>query len=132
MAGETELAVLLASMRPSLDPELYVFISRLDAAEFDGVRPMATVVEDEGVTAVIRQADADAHGWRYEFVAQRITLRVHSALAAVGLTAAVATVLAEAGIAANVIAAYYHDHVYVPADRAEAAINALTVLTGTR
>ena len=47
-----------------------------------------------------------------------ITLGVESPLTAVGLTAAVSTALAEAGIACNVVAAMRHDHVFVPFDRA--------------
>jgi hypothetical protein len=57
-----------------------------------------------------------------------ITLRVHSSLAAVGLTAAVAAALSDHGISANVVAAYCHDHIFVPADRAEEALAALRSL----
>ncbi|WP_036823971.1 ACT domain-containing protein, partial [Photobacterium sanctipauli] len=57
-----------------------------------------------------------------------ITLTVHSSLEAVGLTAAVATRLAEYSISANVVAAYYHDHVFVPVNRAEEALQALATM----
>jgi hypothetical protein len=53
---------------------------------------------------------------------------VHSSLEAVGLTAAVAGALTAAGISANVVAAFHHDHVFVPADRAEAAMAQLDLL----
>ena len=57
-----------------------------------------------------------------------ITLRVHSDLAAVGLTAAFARALADAGIACNVVAGVHHDHLFVPADRAGDALAALRAL----
>ena len=53
---------------------------------------------------------------------------VHSSLAAVGLTAAVAAALADHGISANVVAAFYHDHIFVPAERAEEALAALRAI----
>ena len=55
----------------------------------------------------------------------RITLDVNSALDGVGLTAAVAQALAARGIAANVVAGFHHDHVFVPAAQGEAALAAL-------
>ena len=57
-----------------------------------------------------------------------ITLTVHSSLEAVGLTAAIATELAGLGISANVVAAYYHDHVFVPCAQAEQAVAGLAAL----
>ncbi len=68
-------------------------------------------------------------GVAYEFVAAWITLEIHSALEAVGLTAAVSRVLTEAGISANVVAGYTHDHVFVPLDRADDAMRALAELS---
>ncbi len=53
---------------------------------------------------------------------------MHSDLQAVGLTAAVATALAEAGISCNVVAAAYHDHLFVPVESASQAIAALRTL----
>jgi hypothetical protein len=59
----------------------------------------------------------------------RITLAVHSGLAAIGLTARVATALAARGISANMIAAFHHDHVFVPWDRRDEAMAALRELS---
>jgi hypothetical protein len=75
----------------------------------------------------VHQEDADRLQLRYDFVAGWITLQVHSALAAVGLTAVVSTALADAGISCNVVAGYHHDHLLVPLERVD---EALTVLHG--
>jgi hypothetical protein len=123
MTGETDLGVLLASMAPVRQPGEWVFVT-VPSAPPD-VAPVVTVVEDEGLTMVIAREDADRLGLAYDYVAGRITLRVHSALAAVGLTAAVAGALAEVGISANVVAGFHHDHLFVPADRVGEAVEVL-------
>jgi uncharacterized protein len=127
MSGEMDLAVLLRSMEPVLDAVPYGYGVMPDGARAPA-GAFAVIAEAEGVTVVAQASvltDAriavDGH-WA------RISLTVHSALAAVGLTAAIATALAEQGISANVVAGYYHDHVFVPwARRADAmaALNAL-------
>lgn len=122
-SGERDLAVLLASMSPVLVPGEFVFVTT-DVVPSD-LRPRATVVEDEGVTLVLTREEADEQGWAYDFVAAWITLRVHSALDAVGLTAAVSAVLTQEGISCNVIAGRFHDHLLVPSDRASDVLRAL-------
>ncbi len=102
-----------------------MFTSVDAAAPPSAVEPFATVREDEGMTLVLRQADADRSGLTYDYVAARITLRVRSDLAAVGLTAAVSTALAAADISCNVIAGHTHDHLFVPLDRAADAMATL-------
>jgi hypothetical protein len=126
VSGETDLAALLATMEPALRPGEFVF-GVLD--ELDGVEPEATVREDEGLSAVLPRERADALGLGYDYVAAWITLRVHSALEAVGLTAAVSAALADAGLSCNVIAGYHHDHLLVPAERAAEALAVLRVLS---
>ncbi len=128
MSGETDIRKLLQTMRPQLRPDSYVFVSVDDTPP--GLEPVATVREVEGLTLVLRREDADAAGLPYDFVAAMITLQVHSALEAVGLTAAVATELADAGMSCNVIAGYFHDHLFVPADRATEAMRLLDGLVG--
>jgi hypothetical protein len=113
--AERDLQRLLASLAPSCDDVEWVFCT---VGEVPGaVEPIVRVVEDEGLTIVVRRAEADGLALPYDYVAARITLRVHSALDAVGLTAAVSSALAEAGISANVVAGYFHDHVFVPFPR---------------
>ena len=126
MSGETDLAALLAAMEPALRPGEFVFVV-LD--DLDGVEPEATVLEDEGRSAVLARERADALGLTYDYVAAWITLRIHSALEAVGLTAAVSGALADAGLGCNVIAGYHHDHLLVPADRGEEALAVLRELS---
>ena len=123
MSGAVEIDELLRTMSPTLRPGSFVFVSV--PQEPAGLEPIATVREDEGLTLVIDRDAADAAGLEYDFVAAMITLRVHSALEAVGLTAAVATELADAGISCNVIAGYFHDHLFVPTDRATEAVGLL-------
>ena len=127
MSGETSLAKLLATMSPQRRPGHYVFVTVADRPTDAEV--LASVVEPEGFSAVITQDDADRLGLTYDYVAGWITLQVHSALAAVGLTAAVSTALAEADISCNVVAGYHHDHLLVPIDRLDDAIAVLCTLT---
>lgn len=129
VTGETELKVLLASMSPSLDDTEWVFVV---VGEEDAVllvpHALASFREAEGLTLVLPEAAADD----LENVSapmKRITLEIHSSLEAVGLTAAVAGTLAKEGISANVIAAYYHDHIFVPKASADRALNAVQALS---
>ncbi|MBX6387282.1 MAG: ACT domain-containing protein [Microbispora sp.] len=124
MTGETDLRTLLTSMRPRLNPGRYVFAT-VDGDVPPGVSPVVTVAEEEGLTLVLPQRDADAAGLAYEYVAAWITLCVHSALEAVGLTAAVARSLADAGLSCNVVAGFHHDHLFVPYERAAEAVEVL-------
>jgi hypothetical protein len=130
MAGETDLSKMLASLAPKLRDEEYIFCTMANGRYGDHpkLEPIASFMEAEGLTLVIRRHRADEHGILYEAVFKCIALSVHSSLEAVGLTAVVATKLTEKGISANVIAAFYHDHVFVQAHRAEAALAALEEL----
>lgn len=128
MVGETDLDKMLALLQPKLLEGEYVFctISPRPLAELEAFKPLACYFEEEGLSLLLRREDADAAGVKYNFVSRCITLSVHSSLEAVGFTAAVSSKLAKHSIPANVIAAYYHDHVFVPADRASIALKLLT------
>ena len=121
--GETDLAVLLASMSPELHDGSYVFV--VDEGRGGREEAVVVVAEAEGTTLVLPRERADELGLTYAFVASWITLRVHSALDAVGLTAAFAAALTDQGISANVVAGYFHDHLFVPEDRRDDAMRAL-------
>lgn len=126
MVGETNLSKLLASMSPKLMPGEYVFCSvQGEYSDFNELSPLASYREAEGLTLVISKEKAIANKLSYESVFRGITLTVHSSLDAVGLTAAVSTKLAEKDISANVIAAYYHDHIFIQSEKAELALEAL-------
>ncbi|PMN64434.1 ACT domain-containing protein [Enterovibrio norvegicus] len=126
MAGIKELDQLLASMHPALIDGEWVFCKVSGVlSEYIALNPRATFQEEEGMTLLVSKSAADQAGLNYEGVYKQITLTVHSSLDAVGLTAAVATKLADKGISANVIAAYYHDHIFVQAEKAEPALAAL-------
>ncbi|WP_329549843.1 ACT domain-containing protein [Streptomyces sp. NBC_01356] len=124
MSGEADLQKLLSSMSPELRPGRYVF-TVAEAGIPAGVTPVVTVAEQEGLTLVVRLEEADTAGLAYDYVAGWITLRVHSALDAVGLTAAVAQELAAAGLSCNVVAGFHHDHLFVPYERAAEAVTLL-------
>jgi uncharacterized protein len=128
--GEKNLSELLSQLSPDLVEGEFVFCTTVNQTPADLSRfsPIAMFQEAEGVTLVLDREAAEREGFSYAGVMRLITLTVHSSLDAVGLTAAVSGALAEVGISANVIAAYYHDHIFVPADRAEDALAVLKSL----
>jgi hypothetical protein len=131
MPGEDDLDKLLSRLSPALSPEHYVFVT-FDNARYGAhaeLEPIASFREREGLTLVLSKAKADESGLAYESEFRCITLNVHSRLDAVGLTAAVSRRLADLGISANVIAGYFHDHIFVPHERAQAALTALQQLS---
>jgi hypothetical protein len=119
---------MLADLRPSLLPGEFVFCSLPGAhyGDYAELAPLASVIEPEGLSLVLPREGADRAGFTYQSVHRCISLGVHSSLDAVGLTAAVAGRLAARGISANVIAGCFHDHILVPADRADEALASLS------
>ncbi len=128
MTTGSALAVLLANLRPQAQPGTYVFALVPEASASIRRDAVVTVREPEGLTIVLPRATAEDHGLVFGFEATWITLTVDSALDAVGLTAAVATALARAGIPCNVVAGYHHDHLFVPAARRQDALDVLDAL----
>lgn len=123
----SETQAMIASMAPELRPDRFAFVGcGGDAGLAAACREVAIAMfaEAEGPSFIIPIETAEALG--IEALAMRqITLTVHSALDGVGLTAAVAQALAARGIACNMVAAFHHDHVFVPDAQAEAAMAAL-------
>lgn len=130
MSGITDLQLLLSTLNPVLADGEFVFLTQSgqerDAAA--ALNPIAIFQETEGLSLIVSRIEAQDAGQAYQGVYRMITLQVHSSLEAVGLTAAVAEKLAEKGISANVVAAFHHDHVFVPTEKADAAIGALQEL----
>jgi hypothetical protein len=118
---------LLAGLTPVLDDRHYVFCTTGDADLASRLvrHAVASFREAEGVSLVLEASEARAAGFDTSAPMRRITLNVFSALDGVGLTAAVATALADEGIACNVVAAFHHDHLFVPAADADRALGVL-------
>lgn len=128
MAGETSLAALLRGMKPVLNDGEYVFCSLPDGVMPVGINPLGSFREREGLTLILERSEAERAGLAFDYVAAWLTLEVHSALQAVGLTAAVASALAKAGISCNVVAAWYHDHLFVAHTDGPRALEVLRAL----
>ena len=128
--GQTNLQDLLRSIQPVLHDEIYVFctITAERREELEG-RAALLFREREGLTAVLPKTEAEHIGVDYAFPSRMITLTVHSSLEANGLLAVVTHALAQANISANAVSAFYHDHLFVPEQRAEEALQILCALS---
>ncbi len=126
MTSERDLNRLLADMQPMLDPETFVFCTVPSGAFLPAdINPVQIFREREGKTLILPCTEAEAAGLDCQFPCRMITLNVHSALDAVGFLAAVTSLLASAGISVNAVSAYHHDHLFVPAERADEAMRLL-------
>lgn len=131
LKGETDLSILLKSMSPTLEETNYVFYTFNDASygDLSHLNPIFSFQETEGLSLIIPQTKANEHNVAYNNTYKKITLEIHSSLEAVGLTAAFAAKLTEHGLSANVVAGYFHDHIFIRSDVAEEAVSALLELT---
>jgi uncharacterized protein len=129
MAGVDDLHQLLAGMEPELREGEFVFCTFANGKMADLARldPLGMFRESEGLTLILPRETAEREGLIGPPM-RMITLTVHSSLEAVGLTAAFSARLAREGIGANVVAAFHHDHIFVPAADAERALAALKAL----
>lgn len=126
MSGETGLSNLIRGMKPQLQAGEYVFCSVSAHQVPTDIEPVCIFREVEGVILIITKQQAQKLSIPYSFIAAWITLTIHSSLAAVGFTAAISERLAMAGISCNIIAAYYHDHVFVDVEDAQRTMEILT------
>ena len=130
MPGETNLITLLSAMEPKLQADEFVFItlSEVDRAAHD-IRAICEFREAEGVTLIAARKEAARLGLAYDNPCRMITLQVHSNLAAVGFLAAITAALAKNGISVNVVSAFFHDHLFVPTERCQDALEILKALS---
>ena len=129
MKPKSDLKVLLTNMDPILQQDEFVYCS-VSSDEFSKLRspPIGWFHESEGITVIIKKETAEHEELDYEFPSRMITLNVHSNLSAVGFLAAITETLATHGISVNAISAYYHDHIFVPTERAEEVMRLLSEL----
>jgi uncharacterized protein len=130
MNGETDLATLLKNMQPLCDRKIFVF-SSIDEVRYKQLKivPVGIFCETEGITIIASKDDADSEALPYTDLWALITLTIHSSLTAVGFLAAITQKLAAAGISVNAISAYYHDHLFIPWNDRDRAMNLLVELT---
>ncbi len=128
MSGEQNLAALLRTLKPILNDGQFVFTTVQELPQNLG-HVLFFFKENEGITVVCLKKDADLHGYKYSGVMSWITLSVHSSLEAVGLTAAFSQALTQVGISCNVVAGFFHDHIFVVEKRASEAMDVLNNLS---
>ena len=119
--GETDLHRLLAGLAPELAPRPRAFRTQAHDAPVPA-NALLLFREDEGTTVIVEDESAEP-AWA------QITLRIHSSLDAIGMMAAISAELADVGVPCNVISAYYHDHLFVPWAKRDAALAALRTLS---
>jgi len=129
MSGETNLPALLKTMSPKLNEGDYVFCTMASLSNIDPQNVISLFKEDESWTVIINKNLADEMNFSYSYVSAWITLTIHSSLEAVGLTAAFSNALSAEGISCNVVAAYYHDHIFVAKGDADRALQVLQKLS---
>ncbi|MGY5861841.1 MAG: ACT domain-containing protein [Candidatus Thorarchaeota archaeon] len=126
MSGEKDLETLLRSMRPNLSESQFVFCN-ISPDKFSTLKaePLFVFKEEEGVTIILEKWQADSESLDYDNVWSWIALTVHSSLSAIGFLATITSKLFENHISVNVVSAYFHDHLFVPQDKARLAMQVL-------
>jgi len=129
--GETDVQLILKNMQLSVHEGQYVFCSLPDLSIVDIREVKSMITEKDGVSVVLAQGYADALQLRYDFVASWITIDVHSSLSAVGLTSVISNALSQDSISCNVVAGFYHDHLFVCHTDCNRAVAILRSLSGS-
>ncbi|WP_202702600.1 ACT domain-containing protein [Flavobacterium sp. UGB4466] len=129
MSGEKDLEKLLKSMKPQHNLGDYVFckVEKMENIAMEDI--VMLFKENEAITLILKKETADTLKLDYSVVMSWITLTVHSSLEAVGLTAAFSKALSENGISCNVVAAFYHDHIFVAKKDTDKAMEVLNLFS---
>jgi hypothetical protein len=129
MSGESNLSTLIKKMSPELNVGEYVFVTVSDSEVIPRSDIICEFKEQEGITLILNRQKADQFQLSYEFIASWITLKVNSSLNAIGLTAMISNELAKKNISCNIIAGYYHDHIFVNKYDGKKAVKALKIFS---
>ena len=125
MSGEIDLGKLLSSLETEMHKDVFVFATIASGVMPAGLTPQMAFTEAEGLSLILTKDQAAAHSLPYEYESKMITLNIHSSLEAVGFMAHISALLADAGISVNPVAGFYHDHLFVPVAKADAACQIL-------
>jgi uncharacterized protein len=128
MPGQTNLQAVLDSIQLSCDDVAYGFATATSGTDIALKEVLGTFHENEGLTIFATKDYFDKHKMSFEGPLAKLTIDVHTSLELVGLTAALTAKLTEHGISANVVAAYYHDHIFVQYDQRQKATEAIQSL----
>ncbi|CAA9196473.1 hypothetical protein FLA105534_01136 [Flavobacterium bizetiae] len=130
MSGEKNLEQLLKSMKPEHNGGDYVFckVATLENINLSEIEMLFK--EKEAITLILKKEIADTLKLEYSVIMSWITLTVHSSLEAIGLTAAFSKALSDKEISCNVVAAYYHDHIFVNKKDIKMAMKVLNTFAG--
>ena len=123
--GESDPLAMLRNMKPTLNAGVFVFVRWPHEYQPTDVPTIMSFREREGMTLIVEESVASAHGFNVEFRAAWIELEVHSDLRAIGFLNAVIPSLNGAGISCNVVSAIFHDHLFVPVERGQDAVKLL-------
>lgn len=129
MSGQAHLKKLIAGMKPILNTGEYIFSTLKTVENIQRKDILCEFKEVEGTTLVMERQKADAYNLPYTYIASWITLSIHSSLEAVGFTAIISTLLAKNNISCNIMAGYYHDHLFVNCKDGQKTIQILTELS---
>jgi hypothetical protein len=128
----TNLMTLIASMSPILNRERIAFVSlalgEQAPDDIPGSAIIGTFREQEGLTVFVELGVAERFDLQISFRAAWITLLLRSDMTSTGLTAAFSGALSAVGISCTVVAATFHDHIFVPLEAADDAMCVLEQL----
>lgn len=115
----------MIKLSPEKGSDSYVFITTQEVIPQD-INPLMSFKEKEGYTYIIKTKEAENYNFSFQQRWTHISLGYESDLEMTGLTAAISAALGAAKIPCNVVAAYYHDHIFVPEHMATSAMKILS------
>ena len=120
--------ICMSDLQPDLLIDNYVFCTfpHKKYGDLEHLSPIGFFQENEGITLVITEKMANLHNLSFEGIFKCISLKLISTLSSVGLIKKIANLLANKDISANIYAGYYHDHIFVPLERADEAFMLLS------
>lgn len=129
MSKDNNISTLLANLSPQLNEGKYVFVTTELINHVPFTEIISLIQEDEGFSLILKKEVADRLNLQYSYVASWITLSLPTSLDAVGLTAAFSNELAKKKISCNVVAGFYHDHIFVDHKDTKAALSVLNSMS---
>ena len=128
MPGQTDLKKILESIDPYLVDESFIFMTTDQSLSSisNALNPIASFMENEGLSLIITQAIADKNAITYDSVFSCISLGVHSSLESYGLISTISKELTQNNISTNVFSGYYHDHIFVQSSKAHQALEIIS------